>query len=283
MFRRGFFLAFVESGSPLLIAACFNLAQQLQRIISGSEQPVDLELQSSDVQGGSALIIASRFGAVASVRVLIDNSADVEAKDGWERSALHLASEKGQKEVVQTLLDAGADVEAKDGYERNALLLAVGYTHREVVQMLLDAGADVNAQDGDGETALHSASRGGQKEVVQILLNAGADVTIRGELYPRTALQLALRAEDEDIARILRQHGAIEPDSEDEGEEERAWEHNSEDEDECGAQYEDENEDASKHDSNDGDEDVYEDAIGTLQINDTTGGQNTSQDPASHV
>jgi ankyrin repeat protein len=58
------------------------------------------------------------------VQLLLDNDADIEAKDNNGKTALLWAAERGRKPVVQLLLDEDADIEAKDNNGKTALLWA---------------------------------------------------------------------------------------------------------------------------------------------------------------
>ena len=72
------------------------------------------------------------------------------------------------------------------------------------VKALLNAKADVNAKKSDdGVTALMLAAQDGHKEVVQGLLNAKADVNAK-ENNGKTALQIAIEENENDVARLLR-------------------------------------------------------------------------------
>lgn len=109
---------------------------------------------------------------------MLENNADISATDIDGRTALHLASEWGQQEVVLTLLEAKADVSAKATNGDMPLHSAADYGHCEVVSILLAAKADINAQAADGTTALKLAASFDNREVVKVLLEAKADISI---------------------------------------------------------------------------------------------------------
>lgn len=125
------------------------------------------------------LIVASVYGYVDVVRVLLNKGALVnkEATDGY--TALQAACFKGHVEVVRVLLASGADVnQSRDGH--TALTFACVHGHAEVVRLLLGVvGIKVNVRNQGRLTPLFCACQNGHVEVVRLLLSAeGIEVNI---------------------------------------------------------------------------------------------------------
>jgi hypothetical protein len=120
------------------------------------------------------LILATSNGNKEIVQTLLDNGANVNAKNNSGMTALMdaCASTTGMKEIVRALLDKGADVNAKDNGGQTALMFASSTGNKEIVRALLDKGADVNAKSNDGNTAMTFASD--KTEVEELLIKAGA-------------------------------------------------------------------------------------------------------------
>jgi hypothetical protein len=154
------------------------------------------------------LYYASLAGLVESVRLLLENGADVNAQGGRYANALYAASARGHDQVVQRLLDKGADVNAQGGTCSNALQAASARGHDKVVQRLLDKGANVNAYGGWYGNALYAASVGGHEQVVQRLLDKGADVNAQGGRYG-SALQAASAEGHYQVVQRLLDKGAV--------------------------------------------------------------------------
>ena len=103
---------------------------------------------------------------------------------------IHDAAIQGQFHVAKILLQNGADVNAKNNYHRTPLHLAVFHGHSKIAKLLLQNGALVNAKCKAGETPLHFAAYKGYSEVVEILLEFGASRDLKDDI-DRTPLSLA--------------------------------------------------------------------------------------------
>ena len=192
--------------------------------------------------GMTALLATAKYGSGPDVaRVLIENGAKVNAKDGnWfsgktvleiaeekgdvglvrllesdlEKTDLSYASKGGNLENVETLIEQGADVNEADDQGYTALMKAAQEGRVDVVETLLESGADVSARANsfDKETALLVAAKHGHTDVVRVLIEKGkadVNVTTRG-FYSKgdTALDIALQEGNINTAELLQSHGA---------------------------------------------------------------------------
>jgi ankyrin repeat protein len=85
---------------------------------------------------------------------------------------LYLAAGEGRLEVVRYLLDQGADVNAREQFGDTALTEAVFNGQLAAVKELLLRGAEVNAM-GDGGTALDIALNRNQTAIADLLKHRG--------------------------------------------------------------------------------------------------------------
>ena len=131
-----------------------------------------------------------------------------EKKDGQGKTPLIKAALSGDIDAVCMLLDQGANVKARDMFGRTPLIAAAATPCQlacllNIVRLLLDYGSDINAQNTHGRTALMEAvSKGGsqrQREMIQLLLSRNPDISLRDK-NGRTALTLA----DAAIAPLLK-------------------------------------------------------------------------------
>ncbi len=143
-------------------------------------------------------------GRTEIAKLLLENGAKVNAKNGSGATALMIAAHEGQTEMARLLLKKGADAIAKDNtYGWTALMFAADEGQTETAKLLLGKGSDVDAKDEHGETALMIAASKGYTETVKLLLEKGADVDAKNE-HGETAFGNATRMDHPDIAALLR-------------------------------------------------------------------------------
>jgi ankyrin repeat protein len=125
------------------------------------------------------------------IRKSLEAGADVNAKDSeHNEAALLLAVRHANAEIVRLLIDEGADVEARNDEGRTALFFAqVG---SETFDHLLACGADIHAQDYEGNTILMRAVyKSASLAEVDELLRLGIEPMIRNSAG-ESALDMAV-------------------------------------------------------------------------------------------
>ena len=170
----------------------------------------------------SGLVAASLTGAYAAdqpladaardaewsvVRALVEQGADVTARQGDGATALHWAAYWDEVDLADLLIGAGADANAANDLGVTPLWAAAENRSAAMVRRLLDAGAKPNARLLSGETPLMTAARVGAADVARELLNAGADPAATGGRN-QTALMWAVAQRHPDVVEALLAHGA---------------------------------------------------------------------------
>lgn len=117
-----------------------------------------------DEYGTSSLMLASQYGDVATLRLLLERRAEVNLtmRDGSD--ALMMAARDGRAFTCSVLIDAKAQVTAARSDGRSALTIAATYGHTDTVRLLVERNADVNKSGTkDGRSPLMRASMCGSR------------------------------------------------------------------------------------------------------------------------
>lgn len=154
----------------------------------------------------SELVRACEGGDFSTVKILLEESVDLNGLDSTGRTPLMFASGSGHLEVIRLLLEHQADVMMRNCAGHTCVMFAVGgalkasnlqnaqtdrteqYLH--AVRVLLDKGAPVNGVTAYGLSALMLASTSGRVEMVELLLQREADVALASDIG-LTALVMA--------------------------------------------------------------------------------------------
>ena len=152
---------------------------------------------------------AASKNAYEATAVLLNQGADVNAKDNFGRTPLHYAAEKNASAMVEVLLKQGADVNAKDNLDRTPLHYAAEKNASAMVKVLLKQGADVNAKGRSGLTPLHFAAMANASAMAEVLLERGADANAKDK-DGDTPLHWAARYNAAATAEVLRRYGGQE-------------------------------------------------------------------------
>eukprot|EP00002_Diphylleia_rotans_P017720 TRINITY_DN3437_c0_g1_i5.p1 TRINITY_DN3437_c0_g1~~TRINITY_DN3437_c0_g1_i5.p1 ORF type:complete len:937 (-),score=162.20 TRINITY_DN3437_c0_g1_i5:80-2890(-) len=111
---------------------------------------------STDNFGNTALHLASQYGQIAAIKILLKNGADVHGTNHDGQNCLHMAIASKQLKVVQELLRTGADTNAPrtKSPKLTPLMIAIQSDFNECVTVLLQKGANANIPRDDGKTVV---------------------------------------------------------------------------------------------------------------------------------
>jgi ankyrin repeat protein len=128
------------------------------------------------------------------IQRLIVNGADVNARLDRGLTSLHWAASSGDLKAAKLLIDHGADLNAYDnGCYGTPLQMAINSCPKEEMAVLLvERGAKLNQKFSFGNTELHLAALKGYADLARVLVGHGADVNAANE-YHHTALYYAAK------------------------------------------------------------------------------------------
>ena len=196
---------FVYSNTPLHTAIRYNhfsIASTLASALAATGG----DLSSKDGIGQTPLVMATRFGQVSIVSVLIAAGADVDERrtGGLERTPLLFAANIGDHRVTiaDMLIAAGANLDAR-GTDNNAPLhLVARKGYASMASLLIQATASLNVKNNDDDTPLHLAAAGGRAPIVSLLIQATASLNVKND-DGDTPLHLAATRDNSFIVSLL--------------------------------------------------------------------------------
>ncbi|KAH0566277.1 hypothetical protein GP486_000329 [Trichoglossum hirsutum] len=167
--------------------------QDIARVLLNDQVTVDVDSFNQAIENQSADF----------VKFLIDQGADVEAKNTTGSYPLHVAARLGIDEVVTTLLHSGASVNKIDNHGRTPLHVASQKGFVKTSKLLLENGSSLNSVDDKGRLAAHYAAEIGHDKLLRLLINAGSDILTPDD-EGQTVLHLAAwKGHDAVVALLL--------------------------------------------------------------------------------
>lgn len=166
-----------------------------------------------------SLFSAVENNNIKKVKSYLEQGANCNALDSYNRTALINASVSGYDDIAKLLIEEGTDVNIQDKAGATALMYTARNTNYEMVEFLLKNGADVNMRDAAGETALYYSiehnSFGQENErenaikILNLLIKYGADVNTKNDegAYLLDIYYRSSKSENKEMFKILIENG----------------------------------------------------------------------------
>lgn len=152
---------------------------------------------------------ASSIGDLETISQLLDKNPDLLnsfSPDGF--TALGLASFFGHLSLVKLLLDKGANpnIASNNQFKVAPIHSACAISHFDITELLIKHRADVNAKQMQGVTPLHSSAHNGQTKLSKLLIDNGADINAKMD-NGQTPLFMANEKNFQETAELIIKHG----------------------------------------------------------------------------
>ncbi len=175
------------AGWTALMYAAVSEEDFFENFLDGlDERGVDFDLNLTNDENQSALILAARKSGGGDVRLLLGRGADVNIVDKSGSNALmHYIKSNGDDVdagVVQWFVENNVDVSCQDIHGHTALMLLSGQFGRDAKKVFLENEMvlhNIDAVDGRGSTALMHAVVDMDYDYFELLVDAGADVNVQ--------------------------------------------------------------------------------------------------------
>jgi uncharacterized protein len=163
-----------ERGAKLDIhaAAITGDEARVRELIQGDKSAVS----TFSHDGWTPLHLAVFFGHAACAKALVEAGAAVNerAKNAMENMPIHAAAAGRSADAVVILIENGADINARQHGGWTALHAAAQNGDASIAHVLIGAGADVKARADNNQSALDLALTKGHQDMVDILEHYGA-------------------------------------------------------------------------------------------------------------
>ena len=169
-----------DLATPLIIAARdgkLDFVKVILRYEANTEARGTINIDGGVIEDCTALWVAACKGHFDVVRLLIEQSAEVDSRTSSNSTPLRAAAFDGHLDIVRCLVENGADVNARNNFNNTPLMITCYKGHPNVASYLVKHGANINLQDNKGDSCLHYASKGGHVQLACELLALGAKQT----------------------------------------------------------------------------------------------------------
>lgn len=196
-----------------------DLSRSIEEMISSMKERKDFQqnvlkkwINTKSNQGYTAILFASYRGNIDTIRLLVENGADIYATNIQGLNVIHMASQGNQpSSIVYFKEKFNFDLMTLDGVGSTALHWACYTGSEDAFNFLLSYNADINCRDNEGLTPLHLAIISGKIEMkiertrlIKKLLQNGADRTIQDN-RGRNCQKLAIEKNKHAIAEMISQ------------------------------------------------------------------------------
>ena len=158
--------------------------------------------------GDLRLVDAARNKDQQTVRALLKQRPNINAKGHDGATALLWAAHWNDVETAEALIKAGADPNIANDLRMTPLSRACTNASAALVERLLGAGANPNTAIATGETPIMTCSGTGSAAAVRLLIASGADVNAKEPSQNQTALMWAAAERHADVVKLLIDHRA---------------------------------------------------------------------------
>jgi uncharacterized protein len=163
LLKRGFDPNTIErdrGDSGLMIA----IRENAMRVFSVLLNARNIDVDQKAANGDTALMLAAFKANEPAVKALLEKGAAVN-RAGW--TPLHYAAAAGDNDIVQMLLDKSAQLDARSPNGTTPIMMAARGSHILTVKLLLDNGADATLKNQQGMTAVDFAREAGDTQIVE--------------------------------------------------------------------------------------------------------------------
>lgn len=184
-------------------AAGLGMVDEVERLLKSAPELVEKRI---GVKDRTPLHFAAIMGEEATIRLLVDKGASIDASGGWG-SPLYDAVDRGRLGAVKLLIDLGAAINGPEAIQSSPLIAAISRRYTDVAAFLIQSGANVDRRTKEGSHPLGYAACSKNLELLKTVVAGCPNVNVRSSLG-RTPLLLAIEGGWLEGVKLLLDHGA---------------------------------------------------------------------------
>jgi len=184
-------------GVVLMVGACKGDKAKAEEALR-----LGADVNYSEKQGDTVLMMASWFGKLDIVKLLIERKANIHLKNDNEQNALHYASMRGHVKIVKLLLAKGAGLEDEDNKGYTPIVCVAQFGHTALLEFFKRRGANLFHRDSEEHTILHWTAYNKHPLATTWILNEGIDIHAK-DSKGRTSVHWAAKQGNQGILELL--------------------------------------------------------------------------------
>ena len=165
---RGLVIALSLSSSAVFLFIALVVGPQMGKIKEEKFVTSGVDKLDEDTR---RIFVGAYSGSINIIKEQLDKGVDVNATNETRQTALHVTQ---KEEIVRILIENGANVDARDDMEMTPIF----NKEVKIAEILLDAGADINARSAKGNTPFLWYTYCGYLDGMRFLVSRGADINI---------------------------------------------------------------------------------------------------------
>lgn len=192
---------------------------EMVKLLIKNKADVNIAYDGDDENEETPLMYAAMKGYKETVKILIENKANINKRNRNNANALIYVYMYGHDDIADILLQNGSDSldrslkvcdlnqETLLSYSVPLITAAVYSTNEVFLQKLIDNGANVNYKNYDEKTALIEAASYNNINAVKVLIKNNADLNVQNK-QGKTALMWACHRGNLEMTKMLLDAGA---------------------------------------------------------------------------
>ena len=151
-----------QRGETLLMLA---VREKSNKVVTHLLHNPKTDIEAKAKNGDTALMLACFIGNMPAVELLLKAGAEVN-KPGW--APLHYAAANGNPKLVRLMLEESAYIDAESPNKTTPLMMAVRSGKYDAAALLIREGADVSLRNDAGYRAVDFANESGRDDLISL-------------------------------------------------------------------------------------------------------------------